>query len=87
MQGYMKIWGLLQYIDHLLKEVDQLWKLPKIVEGEHDVAIWELSLSNVQLATKRVRMDMVESSLAVMSAHLDKNAMKCAKLHHPLAEA
>lgn len=70
----MEAWGLLQHIDCLLKEVEQSQKLAKMLEGEHDTVVQKLSLSNDQLATKRMRADTTKAFLAIMSACLNKSA-------------
>lgn len=48
-------------------------KLVKMVEREHDTMIRELSLASGQLAVVRVRTDMAEASMVVMSSYFDKS--------------
>lgn len=58
-----------------------------MLEGEHDVAVRELSLFSDQLVIDRVRVNMVEASLLVTSTCLDKSTMECVELYRLLAEA
>lgn len=57
-----------------------------MVKGEHDTAIQELSLSSDQLAIKRARVDIAETSMAITSTFLDKSIAKCPKIHYLLAD-
>lgn len=57
------------------------------MEGEHDVEVQELNLSNDQLVAKKVRVDVVEASLVAMSIYLDRSIVDCIDLCHLLAEA
>lgn len=56
-------------------------------EGERDIALRKLSLSSDQLAVEREREDMVEASLAVTFACLDKSVVDYIKLYCLLVEA
>lgn len=60
-------------MDCLLSEVEQSWRLAKMVEGECNQVIQELSLTSNQLSTKKARVEIVEASMASMSAHLDES--------------
>lgn len=57
-----------------------------MVEGEHKIVVWELSLSNDQLANAKVRADAMEASLADKSTCLDKSIAECMELCHLLAK-
>lgn len=58
-----------------------------MVEGERNEAVWEFSLSNKRLVIETVRADMVEASLAVTSACLNKSIVECMEFHRLLVEA
>lgn len=71
-------------MDCLLNEVEMSRKLVEVAEGEHDITVRELSLSNEQLVTERARANTAEASLVVTFACLDKNIEECTELHRLL---
>lgn len=83
----MEARDLLQYVNYLLKEIGQSWKLAEMVEEEHNIAVRELNLFSDQLVTERASADMMEASLVVMFACLNKSTMECMELRRLLVEA
>lgn len=73
-------------MDYLLREVVLSWKLAKMAEGERDIVIQKLRMANGQLEVERVRADLVEASVVVMSIYFDMSIVECAELRHLLTE-